>query len=446
MSNEPRNTHGEEALMAPRPRRRLALIAGIATAAIVAAAAWILLARGRANDDARAGRQAAAGGAMPGMPGMEGMQMSGGGGSARLTPEQIRHFGVTFGSVEQRTLTSDVRAAGVVTVDETRVAEVAPRFGGFVERLYADFTGQAVTRGQPLLEVYSPELFAAQQELLVATRIGRETTALPGAPASASGDLVAAARRRLELSGVSEAQIDEIVRTSAARRTITIHSPASGVIAEKRVVRGQAFEPGQSLYTIADLSEVWVEAELRAGDVSAARVGRGAEVELADLPGRPFKGRVQFVAPTLDSATRTVRARVVVSNSGRQLKPGMYATVRISAPSREALTVPSSAVVRTGERSIVFVDMGGGELMPHDVETGRVAGDLTEILAGLEPGQRVVTSAQFLLDSESNLAEVMRSMMGQTGSSDMGSMKDMPGMKGMEMPAAPASPTGGRRP
>ncbi|HKG90610.1 MAG TPA: efflux RND transporter periplasmic adaptor subunit [Gemmatimonadaceae bacterium] len=440
MTDEIRKAHDETATAAPRWRRRLLQSAGLAIAAIIAVVAWAMLARGRDERRARAGRQAAAGGAMAGMPGMEGMRTSGGSGSARLTAEQIRHFGVTFGTVEQRTLTSEVRAAGVVVVDETRVAEVAPRFGGFVERLYADFTGQAVSRGQPLLEVYSPELLAAQQELLVAVRLGGETTALPGAPASGAGDLVAAARRRLELSGVSEAQIAEVLRAGEPRRTLTVHSPAAGVVVEKRVVRGQSFEAGQTLYTIADLSEVWVEAELRESDVGSARVGSGAEVELTGLPGRRFKGRVRFIAPTLDSATRTVRARVVVSNSERQFKPGMYATVRISAPTRAALTVPSSAVVRTGERSLVFVDMGGGELMPHDVETGRVAGDLTEILSGVEPGQRVVTSAQFLLDSESNLAEVMRSMIGQTGSSDMGDMKGVP----MPVPAAPAS--GGRRP
>jgi multidrug efflux pump subunit AcrA (membrane-fusion protein) len=373
------------------------------------------------------------------MEGMAGMSVSSNG-SVTLTAGQIRQFGITFGTVEVRPLTAETRTNGVVALDETRVAQVAPKIGGFVERLYVNATGQPVRRGQPLLEIYSPDLVAAQQELLLAGQLQRDIgrSAVPGVPGNTT-DLVAASKRRLQLWDISEGQIDEILRTRKVRRTLTLFAPVSGVVIEKKVLPGQSIMAGEQLYTIADLSGVWVDVQLRETDAASVRTGTGADIELAGLPGRPLKGTVTYVYPTLDSVSRSVRARVVVANSGSLLKPGMYATVRLSTPSRSALTVPSSALLRTGERNVVFMDMGNGVLMPMDVEVGRTAGDYTEILAGLEPGQRVVTSAQFLLDSESNLGEVMKSMIGQMGSGDVGNMKDMPGMT---MPG-PASGTGG---
>lgn len=380
------------------------------------------------------------------MKDMAGMEMPGlapgGDGTVRLSGEQIRTFGVTFGTVERRTLESTVRTTGVVMVDESRVVQLSPKVGGFAERLYVDVTGRTVRRGEPLLELYSPELLAAQEELLVARGLDRTVgeAGVPGVPAS-STDLLSAARRRLRLLDVPEAQIADVLRTGRARRTVTLYAPASGVVLAKDVVRGQSVEAGRTLYTIADLSRVWVEAALREPDATVVRVGSAADVALAADPGRTFKGRVAFVYPVLDSVSRTVRARVEVANSAGVLKPGMYATVRLTTPTRVALTVPTTAVVRTGERAVVFVDMGGGELMPHDVSLGGVSGDLTEVLSGLEAGQRVVTSAQYLLESESNVAEVMRSMIGQTGASDGAEMKDMPGMampadKGADVKAA----------
>jgi Cu(I)/Ag(I) efflux system membrane fusion protein len=367
--------------------------------------------------------------AMEGMAGMEGMNMSDDG-SVRLTPQQLHQFGVTFGSAEMRVLTSEVRATGAVTVDETRVVQVAPRFSGFAERLYVNFTGQPVRRGAPLLEIYSPELVAAQQELLLARRLERtlDESAVPGAPGGRSG-MLAAARQRLALWDITEAQIDQVLRTGRVRRTMTLYSPASGVVTGKQVVQGQAVPAGMPLYTIADLSQVWIDVELREADAAAVRIGSGADIELAALPGRTLRGRVSFIHPTVDAATRTVRARVTVTNADMMLKPGMYATVRLSSPTRRALTVPTTAVIRTGQRNVVFVDMGADGLMPHEVEIGRVTGDYTEILAGIEPGQRVVTSAQYLLESESNLGEVMKAMMSQMGAG--ATMQDMPGM---EMP------------
>jgi multidrug efflux pump subunit AcrA (membrane-fusion protein) len=424
-----------------RDRRIVAAAGAVLAIAIVL---LLVLPHGRGDDAAPRGQARPASGdtaggmaGMHGMNGMPGMGMSSDG-SVRLSADQIRQFGITFGTVEQRPLSAEVRTAGTVTADETRIAQVTPKFGGFVERLYVDFTGQPVQRGQPLLEIYSPELVAAQQELLVAARLQRTVgeSSVPGVPAPAM-DLVAAARERLRLWDVPDAQIREVLRTGRVRRTVTLFSPASGVVTEKQVVRGQAVQAGQPLYTIADLSRVWVQAELREADAGTVREGSPATVELAAFPGRPLAGVVSYLQPVLQEQARTLRARIVLANPDGRIRPGMYATVRLSAPERTALTVPVSALVRTGERTLVFVDLGGGRLQPQEVETGRVAGDAAEVLSGLEPGQRVVTSAQFLLDSESNLGEVMRSMIGQTGSGDMGAMQmGAPAdtaMKGAEM-------------
>ncbi len=401
-----------------RRRRWPAVLAVLLVLGAIATAVWLGLHRDRGATAAGAG-----GSGTQGMEGMGGMSPTDSG-AVRLSADQIRQFGVTFGTVEMRPLVTAVRTTGTVVPDETRVVQVAPKFGGFAERLYVDFTGQSVRRGQPLLEVYSPELVAAEEELLVAGRLDREMgrSAVPGMPAD-TGGLLASAKRRLQLWDVSDAQIAEILRTGRVRRTLTFFAPATGVVIDKRVVQGQSFAPGERLYTLADLRTVWVEAQLREVDAAAVRVGSPAEVEVTGLPGRVVTGRVQFVYPVLDSVARAIRARIVVPNPDGLLKPGMYATVRLATPTRSALTVPTSAVLRTGERDLVFVAADDGELQPREIELGRTAGDETEVLAGLVAGQRVVTSAQFLLDSESNLAEVMKAMVGQTSSG-----RDTPGM------------------
>lgn len=390
------------------------------------------------------------------MAGMSGMSTDG---AVHLTTAQLTTFGVTFGTVEQRTLTTDVRTAGTVVMDEARVATVTPKINGFVERLYVNTTGQPVRRGEPLAEIFSAELIAAEEELLLARRLDRTVgqSAVPGVPSS-SGELLAAARRRLRLWDVSDAQIDDVLRTGRSRRTITLYSPATGVVTDKKVTQGQAVQAGTELYVVADLSSVWVDAQVRESDAADLRVGSGADLEFATYPGRAYKGRVTFLYPTVAEQTRSLRARIAIANADGRLKPGMYATVRLSSPTRSALTVPRSAVLQTGERAVVFVDQGRGALRPMDVVTGRTAGEYVEVLSGLAPGQRVVTSAQFLLDSESNLAEVMKSMIGMSGGSSGGGAEmnamdksggdtkgqemkgaDTRGMAGAAHPATPAT-------
>jgi Cu(I)/Ag(I) efflux system membrane fusion protein len=406
----------------PSPRARAKRLSTALLAVVITLVAIVLL---------WTRRERATAGSIPsgGKSGMSGMPL-GGNSSVTLTSDQIRQFGIAFATVVVRPLVAETRATGTVTFDETRVAQVVPKFGGYVERLYVNSTGQPVRFGQPLLDVYSPDLVTAQQELLSAAGLQRDIgrTSVPGVPGT-SGDLVESAKRRLRLWDISDAQIEDVLRSGRARRTLTLYAPVTGVVTEKRVQQGQAIQPGEQLYTIADLSNVWVDVQLREADATAVRMGSGADIEVAGLPGRPFKGRVTYIYPTLDSTSRAIRARVAVANTNGLLKPGMYATVRLSTPSRSALTVPNSAVLRTGERNVVFVDNGGGRLMPQEVELGRVTAEYSEVLAGLKPGQRVVTSAQFLLDSESNLAEVMKSMMGQMSAADMSRMADTPGIQ-----------------
>ena len=422
---------------------------------LVVAVIWVLFSRDRAATTAKTAGSSA--GKMEGMPGMSsagsasgaggmagmaGMEVSANG-SVKLTASQLKSFGVTFGTAEIRPLTSETRVTGVVTFDETKMAQIAPKFAGFVDRLYVNSTGQQVQRGQAILDVYSPELVAAQQELLLASQLDRSIgkSSVPGVPAGQT-DLADASRRRLRLWDISESQIDQILRTGRVRRTLTLYAPVSGIVVDKKVLQGQAVMSGQELYTIANLSDIWVDAQLREADAANVRVGSAAEIEFTGLPGRSYKGRVAYVYPTLQQEARTIQARIIVPNPNGVLRPGMYATIRLSTPGRSALAVPGSAILQTGDQNIVFVDMRNGELMPHDVELGRVAGDYTEIVSGLEPGMRVVTSAQFLLSSESNLGEVVKSMMGNMGSGDKAmndkgaDMKGMQNMPGMQMSPA----------
>jgi Cu(I)/Ag(I) efflux system membrane fusion protein/cobalt-zinc-cadmium efflux system membrane fusion protein len=419
-------------------KQRLIVVGSLGVLALIGV--WAAAARDRkpTSDAALRANRTAATGSMADMPGMN----MGSDGSVQVTAAQIRQFGITFGFVEERTMSSTLRATGAIVTPENRIVTVTTKVSGYVERLFVNSTGVPVSRGQPLFELYSPEIVAAQEELLLARRSDRVIggSAVPGIP-NASSDLLGSARRRLALLDVPEALIDDVLRTGRVHRTMTVFAPASGVVTEKAVVQGQGVNAGMMLFTLADLSAVWVEVEVREGDAGSLRAGQGVDVEVTGLPGRAFKGRIELIQPTVDAAARTVRARVAVSNPGMLLKPGMYATVNVLIPSRRTLTVPASAVISTGTRSLVFVDMGGGRLMPHDVEIGAATGEYTEVLSGLEPGQRVVTSAQFLLESESNIAEVMKSMMGQTGSSDM--KMSMP--PASTEPATKGPPTKGRR-
>lgn len=367
---------------------------------------------------------------------MGGMPMDG---SIRLDANERSTFGVTFGTAEVRPLSRSIRAVGIVEFDERRMAYVSPKFGGWVEKLHVDFTGQAVRKGQPLLDVYSPELVTAQEELLLAARMAESVRQSEVRNVAAGAeDLVESARRRLAYWDISDAQVRRLLETGDVRRTLTLYAPVSGIVMEKEVFEGQAFRSGQNLYMIADLSRVWVNAEIFEADAGLVREGMPAELSIAALPGARLTGRIEYVYPTVEDRTRSMRARISIANPRGELKPGMYATVTLRPELGDVLTVPSSAVLHSGERATAFVDMGGGSIMPHELTIGARGEGYVQVLEGLEPGQRVVTSAQFLLDSESNLAEVMKAMMVEMGMSGMeqGGAPDAVRTVGGDMPAA----------
>jgi len=371
-------------------------------------------------------------------------------GAIRLTAGEIGTFGITFGTAEIRPLVRTLRAVGIVDFDETRMVYVSPKFGGWAERLYVDFTGEFVREGDPLLDVYSPDLITAQEDLLLAARMTRsvQESEVPNVSTDAE-ELLEAARRRLGFWDISRSQIARLLETRKVRRTLTLLAPATGVVMRKDIFEGQAFQPGTNLYMIADLSTVWVEARVFEEDAALMREGMPARISITGFPDRTFAGRIEYVYPTVEDRTRSLRARVSIPNPRGELKPGMYATVRLDAPIGQVLTVPASAVFHTGERTLVFVDTGGGKFAPREVVPGARGGDYVQVHSGLQAGQRIVTSPQFLLDSESNLMEVMKAMMAQMSLSDVNDMgmsgADMPGMKMDRKPAAsPADTTGGR--
>ncbi len=354
-------------------------------------------------------------------------------GFALLSPAVVKQFGITFGIADRREMRGSLRTVGTVAVDETGIVAVTTKVGGYIERLDAKVTGQLVRRGQSLAAIYSPEVLLAEEELLVAQRLG----AGAASPDDGGVTLLSAARRRLRLLDVSDAQINEILRTQRAQRTTAILSPATGVLTRRDVSQGQAVQPGMPLFMISDLSRLWIDVRIPAASGAAVHDGMLASYTVTGVPGRSFTGRVSYIYPTVGDQSRTLSARVLVRNNDGALKPGMFANVEIASPGRTVLTVPRSAVIETGARSLVFVDMGDGRLIPRTVAVGATTSEMAEILSGLEAGQRVVTSAQFLLESESNLAEVMRSMigMGAAGAKDAGMA-----MPGMAMPARDAPP------
>jgi membrane fusion protein, copper/silver efflux system len=336
----------------------------------------------------------------------------------RLTDVDVRRIGVTFATATLASVSREVRTVGQITFDETRVRAIAPKIDGWVERLYVATTGQPVAHGQPLLSIYSPMLVTAQEELLLARRLQGDVSGADASTMQRAADLVASARRRLAYWDIPTSEIAEIERTGAVRKTLTLRSPASGYVLEKNVLAGQKIMAGDALYRVADLGAVWVEGEVYEQDLASVRVGQTVRAEFQALPGEHRTGRISYVYPTLSPETRTVRVRVVLPNHDLQLKPGMYATIRITGGAgAPALTVPRSAVLSTGERSIVFVRAASGSLSPREVSLGRSYEERTEILRGVSAGETVVASATFLVDAESNLGTAL------------GGMGDMPGME-----------------
>lgn len=325
-----------------------------------------------------------------------------------VEPMTMQQMNIHTATVTRGPLRRLVRTVGVIDYNEAGLADVTTKFRGWVEKLYVDTTGQQVHRGEPLFEIYSPELYSAQREYV----IGLEGTNAPGGAA-----LKASARTKLEFLDISEKQIADLERTREPRKTLRVVAPQDGFVVEKPVVEGQMVDAGTKLYRLADLSLVWVQAQIYEQDIDFLKLGQEATVTLSYLPDREFRGRVTYIYPNVDEKTRTARVRMEFHNPGYFLKPGMFATIQVlSELAPSVLLVPDTAILRSGERNTVFLALEGGQFEPRTVVLGAQAeNDTYQVLSGLNEGDRIVTSGQFLLDSESQLRQAIRKMSGPKG-------------------------------
>ena len=335
----------------------------------------------------------------------------GGYASLELSPERRQMIGVQTGKAEKRRLTKTVRTVGRLAFDETLLSHVHAKFEGYIERLFVDYTGKPVRKGQPLLSVYSPDLLATEQEYLTAFG-ARESFRETGNPdLSRRGDeLYQAARQRLLLWDIPASEIDRLEKTGTARKALTLYSPSDGVVMAKNAVEGNRVMPGDSLFEIGGLSRVWVLADVYEYELPFVHVGQSAEITLSDYPGRQWRGRITFIAPVVDEKTRTVKVRIELANPEGILKPDMFADVSIEESVGEVVAVPEDAVLSTGSRAIVFLALGDGRFEPREVRLGARVNGYYEIASGLKAGDTVVTQANFLIDSESRLKAALSQM------------------------------------
>jgi Cu(I)/Ag(I) efflux system membrane fusion protein/cobalt-zinc-cadmium efflux system membrane fusion protein len=357
-------------------------------------------------------------------------------GQVRINPVMVQNMNIRTAPVQRKDLSTTVRTVGKVEYDEQKLYHVNSKISGWIEQLHVDYTGQIVERGQPLFSIYSPQLVTTQREYLLALNTmdkisgnNYETVR------SGSNSLLKAARKRLEYWDIPESEIERLRQTGEVQKTLTLRAPASGVVAMKSAIEGEHIQAGNTVFKIADLSTVWVMASVYDYEVPWIREDQPAEMELSYQPGKVYKGRVDYIYPEVDHETRTVQVRLEFPNPDLKLKPGMYASVRLeSRPIDNTIVIPSEAVLRTGERNVVFVALGEGKFEPREVALGVEGGTRNEqlqVLSGLESGERVVTSAQFLIDSESKLQEAIQKMLQQKQPADT-TMKDME-MKNMQM-------------
>ena len=333
-----------------------------------------------------------------------------------LPPERRQVLGVRSEAVRRVPLARTMRTVGRVAADERRLHHIHTKFEGFVEHLYVNFTGQLVHRGEPLLSIYSPELQATQQEYLLAWR-AKAKLAGSGIESASQGaaDLLEAARQRLLLWDIAPDQIEKIERTGQVQRALDLRSDVSGYVVQKMAVHGMRITPADTLFDIADLSHLWVLADVYESDLPSVKVGMQARVTIPFLPGRSWKGPVTYIAPTVEEKTRTIKVRIEVDNAGELLKPDMYADVFLSTEMGEGLVLPDSAVIAAGDRQIVFLERDAGLFEPREVRLGTKTPEGFQVLSGLAEGDRVVTSANFLIDSESSLKAALAALKPQKG-------------------------------
>ncbi len=332
-------------------------------------------------------------------------------GTFRISGEKQQLIGVQFGEVSEMPLSKTIRAAGRATYDETRIHHVHTRFEGYVEKIFVDFTGKLVKKGQPLISVYSPELVATQQELLVAKKSAEilRTSQFEGI-GSQSASLYNSTRERLRLWDISDQQIKEIERRGSPIRSLTISSHTDGFVLARNVFAGHMVKPDMELYTIADLSDIWIIAEVYEYEIGAIKMGQSALVTFPSFPGKVFSGTVRYILPELDPKTRTVKIRIELPNKDLTIKPDMYANVELKADYGKKLSIPREAVLDSGSSKTVFVAREGGYFEPRKISVGARVDERYVVLDGLTTGEKVVTSANFMIDSESQLKSATGSM------------------------------------
>lgn len=344
------------------------------------------------------------------------------GGTVKISTAKVQKLGVRSVAVDKRVLDAVVRATGRVEVDERRLATITPKFEGYVEKLYVNATGQYVGRGTPLFEAYSPELLATQREYAIAASGLAQVKGADEATVAGMKRLADSALERLRNWDVTDEQIARLAAGGAPQRALTFRAPAAGYVIERKVTQGMRFMPGEMLYQIADLSTVWVIADVFEQDIGRVRSGQPARVLLDAYPGQAFEGRVTYVYPTLNAATRSAQIRIELANRDGRVKPAMYAQVELPSAGAAVLAVPNSAVIDSGNRRVVLVDQGEGRFEPRDVKLGTRGDEYVAVTDGLKEGERVVVSANFLIDAESNLKAALA---GMAGGSDVAGKKSV---------------------
>lgn len=334
----------------------------------------------------------------------------------KIDPLTVQNIGVKTEVAQRKALAKTIRTTGKVDYDETKVYSVTTKIMGYVERLYVDYTGRSVHKEEALMDLYSPELVTTQQEYLQAIRFKKELAKSNIEEArKGAEELVQSSKRRLLYWDIAESEIKALEERGTPKKTMTIVSPVDGIVVDKMVLKGQNVMAGMTLYKIADLSTVWILADVYQYELPWLKIGQAAEIELSYLPGKTFNGTVTYIYPYLSTETKTVKVRIQVDNTPAiEFKPEMYATVKLSSPvSVHVVAVSDQAIIRSGERNIIVVALGGGYFDPREVKLGVTAEGYTQILEGLEPGEKIVTSSQFLIDSESNLKTAINLMRGE---------------------------------
>ena len=321
-----------------------------------------------------------------------------------ISSQQLQRIGVRIGEVRRKSVSDVIRTTGSVAVDERGLAYVQVRFAGYIQKVFVDSTYQYVRRGQPLFTIYSPELLSTEREYLLARESQRRLARSPDpAVARDAAALVDAAAERLALWGIPHREIAQLRATGRIRRDLVIDSAVSGYVIQRQALPNAYVKPGTRLYTVANLTPIWVFAHVFQNDLGRLKVGDRARLTVDTYPGRHFTGRVDFIYPEIDASTRTARVRLRFANPTLKLVPGMFVNVSLEIPMGERVVIPASGVLQTGTRAIVFVDQGEGYLAPRTVRLGAEVGNEYIVLEGLKPGERIVTSANFLIDSQSEL-------------------------------------------